>query len=72
MKRFLMGAAALAVGPSAEARDGPTSAAVAELRHVIGQWAVRTDLLNPNGSVARSADGYYDFEWVVRSLIRQS
>jgi hypothetical protein len=76
MKRTLMGAAALAFGMSAQAQDRHPGAAVAELRQVIGKWAVRTELLKPDGSVARSVNGYYDFEWVVpdrvvRGMARQ-
>ena len=54
-----MGAAALAVGTSAQAQDAPPPAAVAEQRHVIGKWAVRTEPLNPDGSVARTANGLF-------------
>lgn len=38
---------------------------VEELRTSIGRWEVVTNLLNPDGSVARSVNGTYEFSWVV-------
>jgi hypothetical protein len=40
-------------------------AAVDELRHVVGEWAVTTEEIDPDGSVARTLEGTYRFEWVV-------
>lgn len=39
--------------------------AVEQLRHATGKWSVRTEFLNEDGSVARSAQGSYSFVWVV-------
>ena len=75
--RHGMLAAALALAPSAfgaavgqpaagEIAVGP---GVAELRHVVGEWDVRTEFLNPDGSVARAVNGSYAFEWVVPDAI---
>jgi hypothetical protein len=41
------------------------AAAVEQLRHVHGRWNVTTDFLQPDGSVARSVQGTYQFDWVV-------
>lgn len=40
-------------------------AAVDELRHVVGDWEVTTEEISPDGSVARTLEGTYRFEWVV-------
>ncbi len=41
------------------------AASVAELQQAVGTWSVVTEFLNPDGSVARSVEGTYSFEWVV-------
>jgi hypothetical protein len=38
---------------------------VAELRESIGVWDVRTEVIGPQGEIARVAQGTYDFSWVV-------
>lgn len=38
---------------------------VEQLRHAHGEWDVVTRFLNPDGSVARSVAGTYEFHWVV-------
>lgn len=38
---------------------------VEQLRNSIGRWAVTTEFLNPDGSVARAVEGVYHFSWVV-------
>ena len=43
----------------------PLQRSVAQLRGAVGRWAVTTEFLNEDGSVARSADGTYDFAWVI-------
>ncbi len=48
----------------------PTDAAalkhsVEQLRSAIGRWAVTTEFLNADGSVAKSVAGSYEFSWVV-------
>lgn len=48
--------------PAEPPRVGP---ALEQLRHVVGAWDVRTEFLNPDGSIARAADGSYEFEWVI-------
>ena len=45
--------------------DTPLETSVNELRQVIGEWAVVTEDINPDGSVARRVDGTYTFEWVI-------
>ncbi len=68
--RVLAGAA-LAISSPAVAgaqqpvETGQSSPARAQLRHIIGTWEVRTEFLNPDASVARAADGTYEFEWVI-------
>lgn len=36
-----------------------------ELRSSIGKWSVVTEFLNPDGTVAQSVTGTYQFSWVV-------
>jgi hypothetical protein len=38
---------------------------VLQLRHAAGAWDATTEYLAPDGSVARSVEGTYEFEWVV-------
>ena len=38
---------------------------VEQLRSSIGTWDVTTRFLSPDGSIARSAQGTYEFEWIV-------
>lgn len=38
---------------------------VEQLRAAIGRWDTTTEFLNPDGSVARSVEGSYAFDWVV-------
>lgn len=45
------------------------SPAVAQLRHVIGEWDVVTTFLKPDGMAAGSFDGSYTFEWVMEDRI---
>ncbi len=42
---------------------------VQQLRDSIGSWAVTTEFLKEDGTVARAAEGTYDFEWVVEDRI---
>jgi hypothetical protein len=74
MMRILKGftaALALAIpGPAAAATLQPAQAvqaspALGQLRHIVGTWDVRTEFLNPDASVARAAEGTYEFEWVI-------
>lgn len=61
--------ALLAPAPTVAAQAGPDSTplqrSVAQLRGAIGRWAVTTEFLNEDGSVARSAEGTYEFAWVI-------
>ena len=47
------------------AAPAPASVGLEQLRAVIGLWDVRTEFLNPDGSVAGAFDGTYEFEWLV-------
>lgn len=49
----------------AQADSARVAEAVAQLRHVIGEWSVVTEFLHDDGSVARAVDGEYAFTWVV-------
>lgn len=42
---------------------------VDELRNAQGKWDVVTEFLNPDGSVAKSVTGNYEFDWVVPGRI---
>lgn len=58
----------LAAGPLLAAED-PEEARLAEaveqLRTAAGRWNVVTEFLDPDGSVARTVEGTYEFAWVV-------
>jgi hypothetical protein len=45
--------------------DAALTQAVSQLRDSIGAWEVVTEFLNEDGSIARSVNGSYTFEWVV-------
>lgn len=56
----------LAVTLSAqEQKSNGFAKAVQELQHAHGNWAVTTEFLKPDGSVARTVNGTYRFNWVV-------
>ncbi len=57
----------LAIASDAGAREenAGLAASVEQLRHVIGRWSVTSEFLNEDGSVARTMNGTYEFEWVV-------
>lgn len=65
----------LAAGAAPLSAQGAAEAAlrssVEELRGSIGRWDVITEFLNPDGSVARSAEGIYEFSWVVPDRVVQ-
>lgn len=62
--------AGLAAGAGAQnATPGGMDAAVAQLRHAVGEWAVVTEFLNDDGSVQRSAAGTYAFAWVIEDRV---
>jgi hypothetical protein len=73
MKWLAFAALLLAAAPAAAqpAEPPPASPALAQLRHVVGAWEVRTEFLNEDGGVARAVDGSYEFAWVIPdSIIR--
>jgi len=45
------------------------SAGLEQLRHVEGDWAVTTELVNGDGSVAASHEGTYSFRWVIPDAV---
>ena len=53
------------VSASLAAADAPVSQPIEQLRHAAGRWNVTTEFLNPDGSVARTVEGEYEFDWVV-------
>lgn len=56
----------LAVGQSEQAR---LEASVQQLRDAVGDWAVTTEFLNEDGTVANTAEGTYHFEWVIEDRV---
>lgn len=50
---------------SAQPSQEALQRSVEELRTSIGRWQVTTEFLRPDGSVARTVEGLYEFEWVV-------
>ncbi len=67
--RPLMLALAVASIPSFAAEETPISPAVEQLRHAEGKWDATTEFIAPDGSVARSVEGTYEFEWVVKDRV---
>lgn len=68
LQRFaaLMGVLGALIGHSiAVAQDSSLQHSIEQLRTTVGHWNVTTDLLNPDGSVAKSVNGTYEFSWVV-------
>lgn len=70
MSRALLAALLLWLGlaGSAQAQEvmqAAPSPGIGQLRHVIGVWNVTTEFLDPDGSVARTAEGTYEFAWVI-------
>lgn len=54
--------------PALAQQPRPTPAferALAELQHIHGLWNATTEMLRPDGTVARTVKGTYRFEWVV-------
>lgn len=61
----------LAVGIRAQA-PSPTAKAVQaieQLRHVVGDWNVTTEIFALDGSVQRKIEGTYRFRWVVKDRV---
>jgi hypothetical protein len=50
-------------------RDAELDRSVEQLRHSVGRWRVVTEFLNPDGSVARSVAGSYEFTWVIADRV---
>lgn len=50
---------------AAQTETTPLDASVAQLRHVVGDWSVTTEFLNEDGTVSKSTEGSYRFEWVI-------
>lgn len=58
--------AALGGGTAAEkAKAAALAHSVEQLRGSIGRWNVTTEFLDESGSIARTAEGTYEFTWVV-------
>lgn len=66
-----LGLLALFVVSEAQAEDSPLERSVQELRHAVGTWSVTNEQLNEDGSVAQSAQGSYEFEWVIEDRVLQ-
>lgn len=66
LTRLIFAALVLAATPApAETTTAAIARGVEQLRHAHGKWDVVTRFLNPDGSVARSIAGTYEFRWVV-------
>lgn len=69
LRRWLpaLALAAWATTTSAQAprEDAALRHSVEQLRSSIGRWDVTTQFLRPDGSVAKSVKGTYEFSWVV-------
>lgn len=53
------------IATAQETTSPATARGVEQLRHHLGEWVVTTEFLNPDGSVAQTAEGSYSFQWVV-------
>lgn len=69
MSRYLLNLVLMGLPGMALAQDTTHAKAlqlsVDQLRTAVGRWAVVTEFLNDDGSVAKSVSGTYDFSWVV-------
>jgi hypothetical protein len=68
--KHLMLAGAILVQPAVGiTQNGSENAALAasveQLRNAVGEWAVVTEFLNEDGTVAKTVNGTYQFEWVI-------
>jgi hypothetical protein len=54
-----------AIGTAYANEDDAMQRSVEQLRASIGHWKVVTEFLNEDGSIAKSVEGAYRFEWVV-------
>lgn len=65
-ERFLSAALAaiLLVFSAAPASAEKPAPGVEELRHIIGEWRVETNFLNPDQSVRATVPGTYRFNWL--------
>ncbi len=74
-KRWFLTAFLVAVlGPAAaqnqeENKDQALQASIQQLRDTVGTWEVTTEFLKGDGSVARSVEGTYRFEWVIEDRV---
>lgn len=58
--------AALALRASASVpADAELTQSIEQLRHAIGLWSAQTDFLGPDGTVAKSVSGSYEYSWVM-------
>lgn len=71
MKYRLLCMALLLAANGAQADDAARDRSVQELRDAVGTWSVTTEFLNEDGSVARTAEGNYAFEWVIEDHVLQ-
>ncbi len=62
---FLICLPGIAAAQTAPEKTEALNKSVEELRHAHGTWAVTTEFLKPDGSVARTVKGKYRFSWVV-------
>jgi hypothetical protein len=58
-------------GMTAEKSTTPLEHSLLELRQAAGSWSVTTEFLNEDGSVARTAEGSYQFDWVIEDRVLQ-
>ena len=59
----------LFAAPVCLASDPAREKSVEELRSAIGKWNVVTKFLNPDGSVAKTVEGTYEFSWVIQDQV---
>lgn len=55
--------------PTADQPAARLAAGIQQLRHAHGRWAATTELLTPDGSVARAVEGTYTFRWVIEDRV---
>jgi hypothetical protein len=63
---ILMLIPAVAIG---EGEPTALEASIQQLREAVGNWSVTTEFLNEDGTVSRSTEGSYRFEWVVEDRV---
>ena len=70
-RQVLLAVALTSSAALAQDDDAALQHSVQQLREAVGSWTVTTEFLNEDGSVARAAEGSYEFAWVIEDRVLQ-